>query len=154
MNQRGITLIEMLVVVGILAAAAALTLPAVNSGVDSLRLKAASDGIVSTLNAAVTRADRRHELVEIAVSREQRAIVIRGQDAAEVRRFALPEGVSVTNTYPEPLREEETERSFVLYPGGSYPRIGVEIENRRGARRLVSVDPITGVPRVSEPERQ
>jgi len=35
-----------------------------------------------------------------------------------------------------------------LLPGGTVPRIGIEIANRKGTRRLVRVDPMTGVPEV------
>jgi hypothetical protein len=33
-------------------------------------------------------------------------------------------------------------------PGGVPPRIGVELRNSRGSRRIVRVDPITGVPQI------
>jgi hypothetical protein len=45
---------------------------------------------------------------------------------------------------------EETSRSFLLYPDGSVPRLGVELVNRRGVHRIVHVDPITGVPLVEQ----
>jgi len=35
-----------------------------------------------------------------------------------------------------------------LLPGGNVPRIGIEIVNRKGLRRLVRVNPMTGVPEV------
>jgi hypothetical protein len=33
-------------------------------------------------------------------------------------------------------------------PGGAIPGIGVQIANRRGGRRIVRLDPMTGFPRV------
>jgi hypothetical protein len=40
----------------------------------------------------------------------------------------------------------------MVYPGGAVPRVGVEIVNARGVHRIVRVDPITGVPRIEQPE--
>jgi len=37
-------------------------------------------------------------------------------------------------------------RRFLLYPGGTVPKITIEIANERGRKRLISIDPITGVP--------
>jgi len=39
-------------------------------------------------------------------------------------------------------------RSFLLYPGGTVPPMGLQLINRRKVQRVVRVDPITGVPRV------
>jgi prepilin-type N-terminal cleavage/methylation domain-containing protein len=151
--DAGITLIEMLVVVSIIAIAAAITYPSVNSGVDSLRLTSAADSIVSFLNGALVRADRRQELVEVTISRADRALIVRSQDPNYTRRMELPEGVTIVSVHPVDLgATEDQERRFVLYPGGAIPKIGVEIQNRRGARRVVQVDPVTGAPQVRVPE--
>ena len=43
-------------------------------------------------------------------------------------------------------------RRFIVMPDGAPPRVGIQIANRRGARRIVRVDPMTGVPRIEVPE--
>lgn len=138
-----------MVVIVIIAIAAAIAFPAVNSGIESLRIKSASDAIVSFLNAGLNRAERRQQLIEIAVSRSQNNIVMRSEDPNFIRTLPMPEGVTIARIHPEVMGgDEEAERRFVLYPGGTVPRIGVEIANHRGQRRIVRVDPITGVPQV------
>ena len=139
---------EMIVVVAIIAIAAAIAFPAVNSGIESLRLKSASDSVVAFLNSALNRAERRQQLVEIAISIADNNIVMRSEDPAFVRNLTMPEGVTIAKIHPEVIGTEETERRYVLYPGGTIPRLGVEIVNRKGQRRIVRVDPITGVPQV------
>jgi hypothetical protein len=42
-------------------------------------------------------------------------------------------------------------RSFFLYPGGTVPQFGVRLSNRRHVERIVSVDPMTGVPQIQTP---
>ena len=62
------------------------------------------------------------------------------------RSLVLPDGVLIVGVHPVPVEGfNEARRVFYVYPGGTIPRIGVELANRRGARRLVRVDPTTGV---------
>jgi hypothetical protein len=140
---------EMVVVMAIMAVIAALSFPAVSSGLESLRLKSASDSIVAFLNSGLNRAERRQQLIEIVVSRAGNNIVMRSEDPGFVRTLSMPTGVTIVKIHPEIVGlDEENERPFVLYPGGTVPRIGVEIVNRKGQHRIVRVDPITGVPQV------
>jgi hypothetical protein len=64
----------------------------------------------------------------------------------------MPEGVSITHVLPESPQNPEAARSFLLYPGGTAPAFGLALVNRRNVERIVRVDPITGVPRVEQPQ--
>ena len=147
-SQRGLTLVEMVVVVSIIGLVAAISFPAIGSGLESLRLRGATDSIVSFLNGGMNRAERRHELVEVILSKSENAIFLRSADPRFQRRLDMPEGITIAKIHPEILAHEENARSYVLYPGGTIPRFGVEITNRKGTHRIVRVDPITGVPEV------
>jgi prepilin-type N-terminal cleavage/methylation domain-containing protein len=147
-TQSGLTLIEMIVVVSIVGLVAAVSFPSISSGLDSLRLTTASDSIVSFLNAGMNRAERRQQLVEVTLSKAENAIWLRSVDPSFNRRLEMPDGVTITKIHPEIPDRDETARSYMLYPGGTVPRFGVEIANRKGSRRIVRVDPITGVPEV------
>jgi prepilin-type N-terminal cleavage/methylation domain-containing protein len=148
----GVTLIEMLIVMAIIGLLAGISFPAVSSGIDSLRLSSASDAVVSFLNAGLNRAERRQQLVEIVVSKADRSLTMRSSEPGFLRRIELPEGVTIVSILPESPDEREPGRSFVLYPGGAVPRLGLELANRRGVRRIVRVDPITGAPRIERLE--
>ena len=152
-KNRGITLIEMLVVVTIISLIVAVSFPAVTSGLDSLRLHQAVRDVVSLFDAGLSRAQRSQQVVEISVSPRENALWIRAPESQFERKIELPEGVTITRVLPGNLSEDELRvRDFYLYPGGSVPRFGIEMRNRRGQRRVVSVDPITGVPRISDPQ--
>jgi len=71
-NESGVTLIEALIVVALIALIAGLSYPAVSSGLDTLRLRSTSDAMVSFLNIALDHADRRQQAVEVIVSPRER----------------------------------------------------------------------------------
>ena len=151
-SSRGVTLIEMLLVVAIVGLMAAVSFPAVTSGIDSLRLASASDSVVSFFNAGLNRAERRQQLIEIVVSKSERSLTMRSSERGFLRRIELPEGIAIVSILPESRDEKDGVRRFVLYPGGVVPRIGLELANRKGTRRIVRVDPITGVPQIERME--
>lgn len=151
-TRRGVTLVEMMVVVAIIAAMAGLVYPAVASGLETLRLNQAAGSVVALFNEAVGRADRRQEVVELAILTRQRRMTLRSSDPRFQRDVALPDGVSILSVQPEPPEPDpEGVRRFMLYPGGAPPRVAVELVNSRRSRRIVRLDPIVGSSRIERP---
>ncbi len=146
-RERGITLMEMMMVVAIIGIMVGVFFPAVSAGLDSIRMASASDSIAAFLNGALNRAERRQEVVEITVSMKENAIRLASTEPGFERRLKLPEGVRIEAVLPA-IEEEDGVRRFLLVPGGTPPRAGVQIVNGRGARRIVRVDPMTGAPRI------
>jgi prepilin-type N-terminal cleavage/methylation domain-containing protein len=151
--ERGVTLLELLIVVTLIALMTGISYPSVASGVDSLRLRSASDGIVGFLNTAIDRADRRQQVIQVWISPRDNLMTARSPDQEFSRRFELPATVRILSVQPRAQTATDEPRAFLFYPGGTVPPIGVEIVNQAGRRRLVRIDPITGVPRseVEEP---
>jgi prepilin-type N-terminal cleavage/methylation domain-containing protein len=148
--QRGVTLVEMMIVVTIIALIAGISFPALSSGIDSLRLATASDSLVSFLNRAVNRAERRQEVVEVSISIADNAVYL--ATASLTRKLDMPSGVAIKAVWPKLPVEPDGPRRFMLLPGGALPRIGIEVANRKGVRRIVRVNPMTGVPEVERIE--
>jgi len=152
-SRRGVTLIELMVVVALISLIVGISFPTITSGIDSLRLNAATNGVVSFLNSGLDRAERRQQMVEITVSKSANAIEMRSSVKEFERKLALPDGVSITHILPEPEDgDPNAPRTFILYPGGTVPGFGIELINRRKVERIVRVDPITGIPHVERPE--
>jgi hypothetical protein len=66
----------------------------------------------------------------------------------------MPDGVRILGVLPPLVVETGQPRRFIVYPGGTVPRFGVELANRKGARRIVRIDPITGIPQVERAAAQ
>jgi type II secretory pathway pseudopilin PulG len=148
-NESGVTLIEALIVVALIAMIAAVSFPAVAAGLDTLRLRSTSDAMVSFLNIALDHADRRQQAVEVIVSPRENTMLSRTADLGFTRNLDMPAQihiVSVLPALPNTIDSGEA-RHFLLYPGGSVPGIAIEISTLQGRKRLVSVDPVTGSPR-------
>jgi type II secretory pathway pseudopilin PulG len=143
----------MLLVVALVGLLAGLAFPRISAGADSLRLASAADSIASLFNGALTRAERRGEALEIAILQSAGRIYVRSSAGFE-RHYPLPEGVAVQAVLPPLPAETDVARRFLVLPGGTVPAIAVELVNRRGMRRIVRLDPITGVPRVERVEEQ
>jgi prepilin-type N-terminal cleavage/methylation domain-containing protein len=145
-GATGVTLIELMIVVTLMALVAGLSYPSVASSLDSLRLRSASNSIIGFLNVALDRAQRRQEVVEISISPRQNTMTARSADAGFVKRLEIPESVRIVAVFPRIDGTPNESREFLLYPGGGVPAIGVEIVSVAGKRRIVRVDPVTGVP--------
>jgi hypothetical protein len=143
----------MMTVVAIIGIMVGVFFPAVSAGLDSIRLVSASDSIATFLNGALNRAERRQTVIEIAISTKENVIHLYSSEPGFTRKLDMPEGVRIEAVLP-PLDENEDPRRFILQPGGTPPRVGVQIANARGARRIVRVDPMTGVPRIEVPEQE
>jgi len=152
-TESGITLVELVVVVALISLIVGISFPAITSGVDSLRLNAATNSVVSFFNTGLSRAERRQQVVEITISKTENLLSMRSTEPGFSRKLELPEGVSITHILPELPQNPEAPRSFMLYPGGTVPRFGVALVNRKNVERIVRVDPITGVPLVEQPEQ-
>jgi prepilin-type N-terminal cleavage/methylation domain-containing protein len=151
-RESGVTLVEMMAVVAIIGLIAAISFPAVGAGLESIRLASATNSIVAFINSGLNRAERRQQGVEITVSIPEHSLTMLSTEPGFSRSISLPEGVTIARVLP-PLHagSEEPVRKFYLFPAGAVPRIGIEIANRRGDRRLVRIDPTTGVPMIERP---
>ena len=150
-TQSGVTLMEMLIVITIIAVMVGVAFPSITSGIETLRLRSASDLIVSGMNSALNRAERWQMPVEVRIERGNNRILFATVAPGYAREVAMPDGVTIERIHPIiPNLDESLPRHFLIHPGGAVPRIGIELKNRKNTRRLVSVDPITGVAQVAE----
>jgi len=144
-QERGITLLEMLIVVSLIALLTGLSYAPLSAGIETLRLRAASDVVLSFLSGAMDRAEKKQAVVELQILPLENAFLARTADLTFVKRVDLPQGMQIVRVQPEvPGADPRAVRRFLIYPGGAVPRIAVELVNPKGRRRIVSLDPLTG----------
>jgi prepilin-type N-terminal cleavage/methylation domain-containing protein len=148
-TNKGITLIEMLVVVAIIGLIVAVATPSVSAGIDSVRMTSAADSVASFLNGAVNRAERRQEPMELVISIKDSKLTLYSNEPGFERELKMPEGIAIEAVLPKIQDEPEELRRLILMPGASVPGIGIQLANRRGGKRIIRLDPMTGFPRVS-----
>ncbi len=130
-------MIEMLIVMAIIGLIAGISFPSVSSGLDSIQLKSAADGVASFLTAAMTRVDRREQAIEVVINPADSSLTLYSSEPGYTRRHALENGIHIVGEQPT---------QFLLLPGGTPPQITIDLYNRRGNHKLVRIDPVTGVP--------
>jgi prepilin-type N-terminal cleavage/methylation domain-containing protein len=146
--KRGVTLIEMLVVVTIIGLLAGISVPAASAGIDSVRLASATQSVASFLNGAVNRAERREEPMEVVISPGENLLTLYSNEPGFTRELKLPDGITLEAVLPALPEGADPVRRIVLMPGATVPGIGIQMANRHGVRRSVRLDPMTGFPRV------
>ena len=137
---------EMMIVVCIIALVVGVSVPSITAGLDSVRMVSAADSVAAFLNAAVNRSQRREEPVEIVIDLKSARLTSYASDTT--RELTLPDGIGIEAVLTGEEKPEEPLYRIVLLPGGVVPGFGVQLLSRRGARRIVHLDPMTGYPRV------
>lgn len=149
--QAGVTLLELLIVMTLIVLVAGISYPSAAAGIDSMRMRAASDSIVRFLNTAIDRAQRRQQVIEVWIAPKDNVLIARSPDMQFSRRLEVPENFHIASVQPSvPGALPGEPRHFLLYPGGTIPRIAVEIANQNGRKRMVIVDPLMGLPQAGE----
>ncbi len=138
--RRGVTLIEALIVVAIIGVMAAISFPAVASGLDSIRLRSASDSVASFLDAAMNRAERHQAVVEVVLDPKANRLAMYSTEPGFVRSLDLPQNIALA---------ARVESRVLLIPNGTFPRFAVDLVSAHGARRRIAIDPVTSTPQIT-----
>jgi prepilin-type N-terminal cleavage/methylation domain-containing protein len=138
---RGVTLLEMLIVVAIIAIIVSVSFPSLTAGLAGVRLSSAAGSVASFLTSALNNVDRREEAAAVVISPRINELAIYTAASANkpAKKFDMPAGISIEGDEP---------RRFLLFPGGACPRIVVVLRNEKGARRSIQIDPVTSVPKI------
>jgi prepilin-type N-terminal cleavage/methylation domain-containing protein len=154
-SRRGVTLVEMVVVVAIIALIVGLSFPAASAGLDNVRMVSAGDSVATFLNAAVNRAERHQQPVELVISPQEGRLTLYSNEPGFTRELKMPDGVWIEAVLPaEEGGDPAQPRRILFLPGATVPGIAIQLGNRRNAHRRVRLDPMTGFPRVESVEIQ
>lgn len=110
-NERGFSLIELVIVLLIVGVAGSLVVPNLEKGFDSLRVRRAALGIAATARSLRTRSMKERLPFRLVVSAKDGSYRVFGQ-----KRVVLPDGVRIAMAGGEPVREGVTH--FLFFPNG------------------------------------
>jgi type II secretory pathway pseudopilin PulG len=137
----------MLVVVAIIGIMLAVVSPSISAGLDAIRMTSATTSVAAFLNAAVNRAERRQIAVEVTISLKDNKLTMYSNEVGFQNELKLPDGILIDAVLPHNDDDADGVRRLILMPGDSVPGLGIQLANRRGGRRIIRLDPMTGFPR-------
>jgi len=140
-RRAGVTLLEMLIVVSIIAAIVSVSFPSLTSGLAGIRLTSAAGSVASFLTTALNNVDRREQAAAIVISPADNTLAIYTAASGDkpTKKLEMPTGIAI---------EADELKRFLLFPGGACPRIVVILRNEKGSKRSIQIDPITAVPKI------
>ena len=147
-GPRGITLLELLVVVALASLLIAVVFPSVGAGLRTLELRSSAQRLASAMRFARDQAIHRQRFFQLEIDREHRTISVLDLEKGERRSFELPASVEVEKVLPEDGGQPSPTRQFLFFPGGGSPPFQVVLGNQN-RQVTVSADPLTGFPKVS-----
>jgi prepilin-type N-terminal cleavage/methylation domain-containing protein len=145
-RTAGVTLLELLIVISIIAVITSISFPAITAGLAGVRLSSAAGTVASFLTSSMNTVERHELAAEIVISPKENTLAVFTVASGEKpqSKLEMPRGIAIEGDEP---------RRFPLYPGGTFPGIAVVLRNEKGARRSIRIDPVTAIPRIERVER-
>ncbi len=162
-QQRGITLLELLVVAALASILLAVVFPSVRSGLSTLELHSSARRLAAAAKYARDQAIYRQSFFQLEIDTESGTISVidmdrdattetnaTGQSGSVIRRsFELPATVRIGEILPDEGDAPSRIRRFLFSPDGGSDPFQVVLENPR-RKVQVSTDPLTGFPKVAD----
>lgn len=145
-GRRGFTLLELLVVLILLGAAAAVVIPSFTGSFGGIQLDTAARDLVTRMKQARGAAVSRQRVHRIFLLPPQGpdepfAYVLTDEYEQPIKHYSPPKGVSYFEELSEPL-------VFSFYPNGRSSGGRLGLKNEAGRKILIEVSPITGFGKV------
>jgi general secretion pathway protein H len=150
-GQAGFTFLELMIVLSIIAVAATLVAPAIESGIRAREVRSAVRGVAATLRTmksdAVISGHVQHLIID------PRANELRVEDRAD--SYTLGSGTQITSVHGGELDPSGVVR-VNFYPNGSTSGVEVLVDDREAPNDLgfvVSLDPLVGLVTIQDETR-
>jgi len=146
MNKKGVTLLELIIVMVIIAIGATLMVPAIGSWIPNYRLRAATRDIVSTMRTAQMKAVSMNKDFQIRFI-DTKSYILEYQTTsgwiADGAQQNLPTGVEITRFPPD--------NRFLFNPNSTASTGSLTLKNSKNNTRTISLTTSTGRIKVEPP---
>ncbi len=143
-TARGVTLLELVMVLALIAILAVAAAPKIGQGIGSIEQRAAAQKVSGALKHARNLAITKRKDVAVVFNVKTLAVT-----PPEMTGFSLPTGVALDLTTIEKERVDDESAGIRFYPDGG--STGGRVTLKKGARSLrIDVDWLTGRVRVEE----
>jgi prepilin-type N-terminal cleavage/methylation domain-containing protein len=140
MNQRGVTLIELIIVMAIIAIGATLTAPNIGGWLPNYRLRSATRDVASTLRLAQIKAVSNNTSYQVVFDTAHDSYILQYQDTggwvADGISQTLPTGVKFNTTFPLNIT--------TFSPNSTATDGNVTLNNNKGSMKTVRLLGLTG----------
>ena len=140
MNQKGITLLELIIVMAIIAIGAALTTPNIGGWLTSLRLRSATRDVASILRVAQIKAVSTNTQYQVVFDTANDDYIMQYQDTSGVW---VPEGE--TQTLPTGVKFNTTFGNTATFlPNATATNGDITLNNSKGTTKRIRLLGLTG----------
>ncbi|MBI4465016.1 MAG: GspH/FimT family pseudopilin [Acidobacteria bacterium] len=147
-TQRGVTLLELLVVIALVSLLVAVVFPSVGAGLRTLELRSSAQRVAVAARFARDQAIHRQRFFQLEIDSQKKTVSVLDVAEGQRRSFELPTSVHVEKILPEEQGRLSTTRQFVFSPDGAVPQFQVVLGNQ-SRQVTVAADALTGFPKVS-----
>jgi prepilin-type N-terminal cleavage/methylation domain-containing protein len=142
-GQSGITLIELMVAMAIVALMLGIAFPSMTAGLDSIALRTDTDRAATFFSQARLSADRLQQPVQLTSDPGKGELTAISVDGSWEDTLAFSDRVHVV--FPA------QKQSVILHPSTPAPRYRLLLESERGTRAGLSINIFTGTPETWKP---
>ena len=137
-TQFGITLIETLVTVAIIAVMVGISYPTLTRGLDGVRLRTSISQSGTFFSRARLKSTRTQEPVHFVVNPKKKELIAVDIKDRWREKLQFEDGIHVV--FPE------GQTRFILYPEQPPPEFRLKLQNRLGTQAGLKINVLTGVP--------
>ncbi len=148
-QERGFTLLELMIVVLVMALVLAVSYPSLSRGSTALHLRATSRDILNTFRYAREKSVTEQTGMRVTVDRQQQEITLSDSLGEGSRKFALPKDVKIQRVALAGTEVLDGPLVIRFLPNGSSDSAEVLLRSDTGAFLRIFSDPIRGGARIA-----
>ncbi|MDR0310285.1 MAG: type II secretion system GspH family protein, partial [Acidobacteriota bacterium] len=143
-NEKGFTLLELIVVTLIIALVLGISYPSIERGSNILNLQTASRDVLNTFRFAREKAVSEQATMLLIIDREERRLELANVLGEPIRAYTLPKGIYFQRMIRAGNEVGDNAMAVRFAPNGSLESVDIYIASDGGSRLRIVSDPLGG----------